>query len=191
MKLVRLTTGLIFITLAACAQTPRVPTPPPTPNTPGSSHTEVVTSSSSRVNSSTSVSDANSSYKFRSKFHSSKRKGIENILVKALDGIEMKKRNNRLEWEILQEGEILFECSLTQNRLSIYVNKELSTGKFNTIIKQLGEDLQDYISSYKSRKYVSRSASLISRAEERLERAKLEMEQSIKNLEEVRRENEQ
>ncbi|MFY7672520.1 hypothetical protein ACOSP6_15670 [Tenacibaculum sp. MEBiC06402] len=190
MKLIKTTFALLLINLSACAQTPRVPTPPTPPNTSGSSHTEVVTSSSSRVSSSTSVSDANSSYKFRSKFHHSKRKGIENILKNTLDGIQLKNRNNRLEWEILQEGDILFECTLSKNRLSIFVDKELSTGKFNRRIKRLGEDLQEYISAHKRHSFASRNGNSVARAEERLERAKRELERSIKNLEEVKRENE-
>jgi hypothetical protein len=190
MKLIKTTFAFLFITLTACAQTPGIPTPPTPPNTNGSSHTEVVTSSSSRISSSTSVSDANSSYKFRAKFHSSKRKGIENILTEALDGIQLRKRNRKLEWEILQGGDVLFECKLNKNRLSIFVDKELSTGKFNRRIKRLGEDLQEYISAHKRHNFASRRGNSVSRAEERLERAKRELENSIKNLEEVKRGNE-
>ena len=193
MKLIKTTFAFLFITLTACAQTPGIPTPPTPPNTNGSSHTEVVTSSSSsssRISSSTSVSDANSSYKFRAKFHSSKRKGIENILTESLDGIQLRKRNRKLEWEILQGGDVLFECTLNKNRLSIFVDKELSTGKFNRRIKRLGEDLQEYISAHKRHTFASRRGNSVSRAEERLERAKRELENSIKNLEEVKRDNE-
>ncbi|AUC14644.1 hypothetical protein BTO06_05595 [Tenacibaculum sp. SZ-18] len=195
MKLIKTTFVFFFITLTACAQTPGIPTPPTPPNTIGSSHTEVVTSSSSsssssRNSSSTSVSDENTSYKFRAKFHSSKRKGIENILTEALDGIQLRKRNRKLEWEILQGGDVLFECTLNKNRLSIFVDKELSTGKFNRRIKRLGEDIQEYISSHKRYNFASRGGISVSRAEERLERAKRELENSIKNLEEVKRDNE-
>ncbi|CAL2075805.1 hypothetical protein [Tenacibaculum sp. 190524A05c] len=186
MNLLRLTIALVLIALTACAQSPRVPTPPQTPN---NSHTEVVTSGS-RVSSSTSVSDSNGSYKFRSKFHSSKRDGVENILSDALDGIKLYRKNNKLEWEILQGGEVLFECSLNKNRLSIFVDKELSTGKFNKRIKNLGEELQAYISSHKRHSF-NRRANTIARAENRLERAKRELQESIKNLEEVKRANEQ
>ncbi len=186
MKLLRLTIASVLITLTACAQSPEVPTPPTTPN----SHTELVTSSS-KGSSSTSVSDSNGSYKFRSKFHSSKREGVENILLDALDGIKLRKKGNKLEWEILQRGDVLFECSLNKNRLSIFVDKELSTGKFNKRIKRLGEDLQEYISSHKRHSFYNRRVNTVARAESRLERAKRELQESIKNLKEVKRANEQ
>jgi hypothetical protein len=189
MKLIKTMYAFLCISFAACAQNMNTPIPPDTPKTNGSSHTEVVTSSS-RISSSTSISDANTSYKFRSKFHSSKREGIENILKDALEGISFKKRRNNITWEILQEGELLFECSFSKSRLLIYVDKKEATRSFYRKIKKLGERLQEYISAHRRHRFSSSNRNSISRAEERLERAKKELERSIRNLEEVRRENE-
>ncbi|WP_299682131.1 hypothetical protein [uncultured Tenacibaculum sp.] len=191
MKCIKATLVTILISISACAQnTPEIPTPPQAPSS-GNSHTEVTTSSSARISSSTSVSDSKKQYKFRSKFHSSKKEGVKNILTDALDNIKVKKNRRELLWEIVENGEVIFECTLSKNRLSIYLDKKATNSSFYRKIKSTGEDLQEFISSHKRHTFQSRRENSIGRAEARLERAKRELEASIKNLKEIKREKEE
>lgn len=182
MKFIKKTIVLIFAGITVYAQ--NTPVPPQTPSS-SSSHTQVV-SSSSKVSSSTSISNSNNDYKFKSKFDISKKEAIENILKEELEGIVLKRKRNELLWEVVENEEVIFECSLTKNRLSIYLDKYASDNSFNRKVERLGEQLQEYISSHKKHTFYRRE-NLVNRAEARLERAKRELQASIKNLEEVKR----
>lgn len=190
MKFIKITLVSILTVISACAQnSPSIPTPPKTPNSTNS-HTEVTTSSSSRISSSTSVSDSNSQFKFKSKFHASKREGVENILSDALEDIKFIKNRREKVWEIEKNGEVVFECSLSKNRMSIYLDKSEASTRLYRKIKAVAEDLQEYISSHKRHTFQNKRRNSVSSAEARLERAKRELEASIQNLKEVKRESE-
>lgn len=190
MKSFKVTLVTILLGISACAQSiPEAPNPPK-PLTSGNSHTQVTTSSSSRVSSSTSVSDSKEQYKFRSKFHKSKKEGVTNIVSDAFDNIKAEKSRREILWEIVQNGEVILECTLSRNRLSIYLNKIEADAKLYRRVKSLGEDLQEYISAHKPHTFKNRNSNTIGRAEARLERAKRELEASIKNLKEVKRKRE-
>ncbi len=190
MKIIKITLVTVILTISACAQsTPEVPTPPQT-YTSGNSHTEVTTSSS-RISSSTTVSDSKRQFKFKSKFHSSKREGVEHILIDGLEGIKIEKNKREKLWEITKRGEVIFECSMSKNRMSIYLDKTQSTSKFYYKIKAIAEDLQEFISAHKRHTFHNRKRNSVTRAEARLERAKMELEASIKNLRKIKRANEE
>ncbi len=187
MKYIKVSLATVLVTISvSCAQiTSEIP-PPRTPNS-GNSHTEVTTTSS-RISSSTSVSDSNRQYKFKSKFHSSKKEGIEKMLINTLEDVKVEQNRKELLWEIVEDGDIIFECELSKNRLAIFLDKKASSSKFYRKIKSLGEDLQEFISSHKKHTFESRRENSIGRAEARLQRAQRELKASKENLEKLKKE---
>ncbi len=159
---------------------------PETPETPtrNNKHTSVTTS----VSNSTSVSDSDDTYKFKSKFDVSKKEGITSILEDELDDLKKTKKGNEISWIKYVNGKIAFECKLSKKNLYISTNKNKLSNSFNNRIKYLGEELSSFISAHKPFKWNSKKESnSLSSAQLRLERAKVELEKSIKNLEKVKR----
>lgn len=174
--------GSIF-TLAACAQ--NFPTPPQPPATPNSS---VYIKTSSSEESSTSISNTNNIYKFKSRFEFSRREGVEDILKDELDDIKSIKENGQTIWILSKNGRKAFECTLTERKLRIFLNKDAFTYKFNKKIKYLGDELRTFISGNERqcRRTKNKSYS-VALAQTRVEKAKEELREAIEELKKTKR----
>ncbi len=169
-------------TLNACAQDfPATPETPKTPNV-DDMHTEVT----STVSNSTSVSNSGNIYKFTSKFQSSKRKGVLEMLENELNDMQVRKKGNQYTWTKVKNGETIFECELSNTKLKMLLHKNKTSYGFASRIKSLGNELRTYISAHKSFRYTASSNS-VGDAQVRVERAKEELRRSLKNLENVKR----
>ena len=84
--------AFMMYTVNACAQD--FPSTPKTPKT-GDMHTEVT----STVSNSTSVSNSDNTYKFTSKFQSSKRKGVLDILENELNDVQVRRKRKSIFME--------------------------------------------------------------------------------------------
>ncbi len=171
--------AFMMYTVNACAQD--FPSTPKTPKT-GDMHTEVT----STVSNSTSVSNSDNIYKFTSKFQSSKRKGILNILENELNDVQVRKNGNQYTWSKVKNGETIFECELSNNKMRILLDKDEFSYSFNRKIKSLGDELRTYISAHKNFSYAKPSNS-VGDAQSRVDRAKEELKRSLKNLEKTKR----
>jgi len=172
---------LVFMmySVNACAQD--FPATPATPET-DNMHTEV----SSTVSNSTSVSNSNNTYKLTSKFQSSRRRGILDILENELNDFQVRKKENQYTWSKEKNGETVFTCVLSNNRLKILLDKNEVSYGFHRKIKNLGDELRIYISAHKNFRYTSASNS-VGDAQVRVDRAKEELKRSLKNLEKAKR----
>ncbi len=176
MKTILITILAVFTCiLNSCAQS--FPEPPQPPNS-GNTHTEITNT----VSNSTSVSSSGNSYKFKSKFQGSKRVGVENIIKDVLEDITYNKTENGIVWNRLVDGEVAFECVLTKRRLKIILNKEAFSTSFLEKIEELGEDLQEYVSTHKEHTFNRGRSNSVVQAEIRLERAREELKRATKNL---------
>jgi hypothetical protein len=155
---------------------------PTTPKTPNDMQTEVT----STVSNSTSTSNSDNTYKLTSKFQSSKRKGVLDILVNELNDIQVRKKGNQYVWSTSKNGKTIFECELSNNKLKMLLDKDESSYSFNRKIKSLGKDLVQYISAHKSFSYATTSNS-VGDAQVRVQKAKEELQRSLKNLEKTKR----
>ena len=171
--------GVLLYTASACAQDF-----PKTPAT--SSNNDIHTEVTSTVSNSTSVSNSDNIYKFTSKFHLSKRKGILDILEDELNALEIQKKGNQYLWSKEQYGKTIFECKLSKNTLKIFLDKDESTYQFNKRVKNLGDELRIYISAHKSFSYATSSNS-VGDAQVRVDKAKEELKRSLRNLENIKR----
>lgn len=161
---------------------------PETPKTPTSRSNDKHTSVTTSVSNSTSISNSNKTYKFKSKFQASKRDGISSILRDELDALKMVKKGNELSWVKHKNNEIVFECTLSKRNLHILSNKKELSATFNAKIKSLGEELSNFIAAHKPFVWKNKKgANTITSAQLRLERAKEELQESIKNLKKVKR----
>lgn len=170
--------AILFIGTVSFGQT--FPKTPPTPKT-GDMHTNVT----STVSNSTSISNANEVYILTSKFQKSKRDGILNILEDELDNMKLLKSRNTYVWKKVEKGTTTFECKLSANNLKITLNKDEASRSFINKIESLGDDLVAFISAHKNSQTSTNTS--ISAAQLRLERAKDELETSIKQLKKAKR----
>ncbi len=173
---------IVMYTMNACAQD--FPTTPETPKTPkvDDMHTEVT----STVSNSTSISNSGSIYKFTSKFQSSKKKGVLDILDNELSDLQTLKKGNQYSWRKVKNGKTVFECELSNTNLKMFVDKSDISYGFANRIKSLGNELRKYISAHKNYRYLASSSS-VGEAQTRVDRAKEELQRSLKNLEKVKR----
>lgn len=183
MKTIQITI-LVLVTFILNSYTQNTPAPPQIPGT-GNSFTQTTT----KISNSTSISSSGSTYKFKSKFQNSKRDGVEDILKETLSEITFNRTKKGMIWSKLIDGEIAFECVLTKRRLKIILNKEMFSSSFAQTIEELGEDLQEYVSIHKPHTFKNNSSNSLAEAEIRLEKAKEELEKSIKNLQKLKRQN--
>jgi len=127
--------------------TPEPPTPPKTASLENASYS---VSKAKRTNkkssSSVSISTSNEHYKFRARFNSSKNKGAKALLIKNLGEKNLTIKGNTYTWLDTKNGDEIFKCKLTNNRLYIYADLNSVSQNFSNTIKSLGKDLKYYIS---------------------------------------------
>jgi len=149
---------------------------------------EIIENGSS--NSSVNISESNKTYKFKSKFNSSKNAEITSKLKKELNGLKLTEKRGEMIWVKIKKSKIIFECKLTKRSLHIFSNKKELSTEFNTKIKALGKQLNNFISRNTSLDTViNEEDNEISSAKDRLARAKTELEKATKNLERVNKRN--
>ncbi len=174
--------AIAMYTINACAQDfPATPETPKTPNT-GDMHTEVT----STVSNSTSVSNSSDTYKFTSKFQFSKRKGILDILESELTDVQVQKKGSQYIWSKMKNGKTIFECELSKTKLRMFLDKKEASYSFHRRMKSLGNELRKYISAHRNFNYTASSSS-VGDAQARVDRAKEELQRSLKNLEKTKR----
>ncbi len=80
-------------------------------------------------NSSISIKRSDETYKFTAKFHESKLSSIRKLLVDKLGKTDLKIKNGTYKWAKNENGKRLYDCSLTENTLKIYVYKNIQIFK--------------------------------------------------------------
>jgi len=164
----------IFI-LSSTAQV--TPTPPNT-----NSHTSVTTS----VSNSTSVSDSDDTYKFISRFHSSKKIQIQELLSAQLKEFGLKISGTKYVWSEERNGSLVFECELTNRKLKMFLDKNEVSNSFYKKINAVGVALQKMITNHRNTNY---KYSALNDAKENVRRASRALERAKERLKIVERGN--
>ncbi|OSY87307.1 hypothetical protein WH52_11695 [Tenacibaculum holothuriorum] len=184
-KLVFTFTLVVFSLTSVVAQTT-----PVTPTPPNSSSTTVSTSSTtSRSYSvddngkysshSIAVKNHNSAYRFRARFNDALTERVKNRLEKEFSGKNFSKPYNAYFWKIEKNDKNVFECKLDEGRLKMYVDKEMTSEKFQLRIEKLGEEIKYLISGENPEE--NKKKALLN-AERNLERAKKAYDRALKNV---------
>lgn len=97
------------------------------------------------MSSSISVKSTNSTYKFRASFDNDLTKRVRTFLQKELRNIKFTNTNNSSFWMQTKNNEKAFECKVREGLVRMYVDKELTSKKFQTEIKEIEEQLKHII----------------------------------------------
>ncbi len=182
------------------------PTPPKPPKaTSSSTSTTTVSSNSYHTdddgNVSISVKESDTSFKFRATFDDEKTSGVKKIVKPELGQKGLKISGDKYTWTTYKDGDKVFECNLYDGYIKIYVDREGVSKNFYESIKDLSDRLNEKIGggshsySHHSDGHSTLSSSYSShnkkmnakRAEERVERLKIELERAKKDLERLKK----
>ncbi len=188
-KLVFTFTLVVFSLTSVVAQTI-----PVTPTPPNSSSTTVSTSSTtSRSYSiddngkysshSIAVKNHNSAYRFKARFDDALTQRVKNRLEKEFSGKSFSKSYDAYFWKIVKNDRNVFECKLDEGYLKMYVDKEMTSEKFQHKIEKLGEEIK-YLISDENPEGVKKKA--LMKAERELERAKRTYDRALQNVKKVK-----
>ena len=166
---------------------------PKTPKTTSKSSSTTKSSSSYSVtfntdeheeNSSISIKRSDDIYKFTAKFHESKLSSIRKLVIDKLGKTDLKITNNTYKWTKNENDKKLYDCSLTDNTLKIYVDKEYSNSKTIDMMEDLGAALKDAITGNDSKEEAKNDAKRdLKNAERELEKAKRKVENAKRRVE--------
>lgn len=95
--------------------------------------------------SSISVKSTNFTYKLRVYFDVDLTKKVQRFLQKELNSKHFTDTNNSSLWTIMKNNDKIFECKIKKGLVRMYVDKELTSKKFQTEIKEIGEKLKHII----------------------------------------------
>ncbi|WP_272151381.1 hypothetical protein [Tenacibaculum aiptasiae] len=142
--LVTLTITAIFLTaFTLSAQTP--PTPPSPSTTHSVTQSTTYTNSSSNHSSgssSISVKKTNSTFKFRASYKDKLTNNVSRYLQDNLDGMKFTNTNNSTFWKIEKNDEEAFKCKVSEGGIRIFVDRELTSKKFQNKIEKIVENLK-------------------------------------------------
>lgn len=188
-KLVISIVCIIFALTSVISQTVPVPPTPPNSNSTTVS-TSSTTSSSYSIDDdgnysshSIAVKNHNSTYRFRARFNDALTKRIKNRLTKEFSDRNFSKSYNAYFWRIVKNDKNVFECKLDEGSLKIYVDKEMTSEKFQQRIEELGEELKYLISGEKPED--AKKQALLE-AERRLKHAERAYERALENVKKVK-----
>lgn len=123
--------------------------------------------------STTSVSDSDDIYKFKSHFDSSKRGKIHKILKEKLDKYTLKEKGKRV-----------FTCTLNDNTVTIFLLKNKVSNRFYKKIKSLSEELRTVIHNNTLYYSFDNDNSSVNAAQRAIEKAQLRLQRAIEKLRE-------
>jgi len=156
--------------------------PPKPPKTTSSSTTKSNSYSFSfdtdvkEGNSSVSIKNNDNIYKFSAKFHESKFESLRKLLLNQLGDKNLTVSEDLYKWLKIKNGEKIYECKLTEDRLKIYVDKEYASANIIAMMNDFGAVLKDAISGTDSKKTAEEEIEReLEIAERALERAKREV----------------
>lgn len=168
---------MLFGIISTNAQT--VPTPPKTPTTTHSvSHSIDGSSQSSTV--SVSISNSDDSYSLNAKFPSNKQKEIKDVLMKELNSNNMTTSNNRYLWKSTSGKDEVYNVSLNDKRLSMYLDKEIASSSLEEKFENLGATIRTVIVGKQNE--VRREAERIQREADRIKRDADRMQKEAKRM---------
>jgi hypothetical protein len=180
-NLFSITVAILFLSGITFGQA--TPKPPKTPKTTSSSTTKSNSYSISfdtdakEGNSSVSIKRNDNIYKFSAKFHESKFKSLKKLVVDQLGDKYLTVSEDMYKWIKTENGEKIYECKLTEDRLRIYVDKEYASSNIINMMNDFGDVLKDAISDTDSKKSAEEVTQReLKIAERALERAKREVE---------------
>ncbi|KAB1153945.1 hypothetical protein F7018_15785 [Tenacibaculum aiptasiae] len=145
--LVTVTITAIFLTaFTLSAQTPPTPpTPPSTSTTYSVTQSTTYTNSSSNHDSgssSISVKKTNSTFKFRASYRDKLTNNVSRYLQDNLDGMKFTNTNNLTFWKIEKNDEEAFKCKVSEGGVRIFVDRDLTSRKFQNKIEKIVENLK-------------------------------------------------
>ncbi|TXD53615.1 MULTISPECIES: hypothetical protein [unclassified Polaribacter] len=132
-------------------------------------------------NSSVSIKRNDNVYKFSAKFHESKFESLKKLVTDKLGDKNLTVSKDMHKWLKSENGEKVYECKLTEDRLRIYVDKEYASTNMITMMNDFGDVLKDAISGTDSKQQDKEEAErALKKAEKALKRAQRELEK-VKN----------
>ena len=180
-NLISTTLAILFLSGITFGQA--APKPPKPPKTTSSSATKSNSYSFSfdtnvkEGNSSVSIKNNDNIYKFSAKFHESKFESLKDLVINKLGDINLTVSEDMHKWLKIKNGEKIYECKLTEDRLKIYVDKEYASASTIELMNDFGAVLKDAISGSDSEEQEKEDAErALKIAERALERAKKEVE---------------
>lgn len=161
-------------------ETPKPPKPPKTTSSStkkSNSYAFSFDTDDKKDNSSISIKRNDDIYKFRAKFHESKFESLKKLLLNQLGDKNLTVSEDLHKWLKIKNGEKIYECKLTEDRLKIYVDKEYASANTIATMNDFGEVLKHTISGSDSEEQAKEDAErALKIAERALERAKREVE---------------
>jgi hypothetical protein len=180
-NLFSITVVILFLSGITFGQaTPKPPKPPKTTSsstTKSNSYSISFDTDAKEGNSSVSIKRNDNIYKFSAKFHESKFKSLKKLVVDQLGNKNLTVSEDMYKWIKTENGETIYECKLTEDRLRIYVDKEYASSSIINMMNDFGDVLKDAISGTDSKKSAEEVTQReLKIAERALERAKREVE---------------
>ena len=177
------TVAILFLSGITFGQA--TPKPPKTPKTTSSSTTKSNSYSirfdtdAKEGNSSVSIKRNDNIYKFSAKFHESKFKSLKKLVVDQLGDKNLTVSEDMYKWIKTENGEKIYECKLTEDRLRIYVDKEYASSNIINMMNDFGDVLKDAISGTDSEQQDKEDAErALKKAEKALKLARKELEKA-------------
>lgn len=143
--LVAVTITAIFLTaFTLSAQTsPTPPTPPSTTHSVTQSTTYTNSSNDySSSSSSISVKKTNSTFKFRASYRDELTNNVSRYLQDNLKGMKCTNTNDSTFWMIEKNDDEAFKCKVSEGGIRIFVDRELTSKKFQNKIEKIVENLK-------------------------------------------------
>lgn len=184
MKNLFLTTAVtLFLSSSIFGQaTPKTPKPPKTTSsstTKSNSYSFSFDTDDKEENSSVSIKRNDNVYKFSAKFHKNKFESLKKLVLDKLGDENLTVSKDMHRWLKSEDGEKVYECKLTENRLKIYVDKEYANTNMITMMNDFGDVLKDAISGTDDEQEDKEDAEkAIQKAEKSLKRAQRELEKA-------------
>ncbi|MEO9483789.1 MAG: hypothetical protein ABJG47_10105 [Ekhidna sp.] len=119
-------------------------------STSSSKSTSRTTTSGSTISSESSITRSSDSYQFEARFDEDKHSEVRRILQERLSPSYLTDVGSAYEWEREVGGRTYFNCRLTENKLRLSLNLELSSDDFYDLIDELGDDLRDIIQKHET-----------------------------------------
>ncbi|MGY0425218.1 MAG: hypothetical protein ACWIPI_00080 [Polaribacter sp.] len=136
----------------------------------------------SNDNSSVSIKRNDNVYKFAARFDKSKIGSIKKLLIDKLGDTNLSVSGDTFRWVKQENGEKLYDCKLTGNRLKIFVDKKYANETTINKMSELGDVLKETISGTDSKEIKENATRELKDAERNLKRAKRRLERIGRKL---------
>jgi len=184
----KIVASMMVLLIATGLQAQKTPKRPKTPKVHKSEHSDETSSSYSYsistseddgqnkgTNVSVSISNSEDSYTFRSKFPSDKLKEIRHVLTKEMSSKNHTVYKGRDSWNSDSNGEEVYKVSLSNGKLSMYLDKDIASASLIEKFETLGVTIRTVIvgkenEERREAERLQREADRIRRDAERMQR---------------------